>query len=98
MNLTGKQRRRIAKLLRTLAKNQAWRGKDVPCASLFLYTPCDFRDARRIGKMGLACPVITKWRPWKPGGIGEMALYPTREDAATRYPSSCIFPRMRRGA
>ncbi len=78
--LTGKQRRRIARLLAEVRKNAPY-GIDA-------IEPHQFRDARRLSDAGLAVVVESK-RGWF--GRRELRIFSTLDDAMRNYPRDCVI-------
>lgn len=95
--MTGKQRRRIARMFRRIvdriANDKATDEKaDDGCVFVCRrHTPCQFRDARRLQEMGKV--VCASSRPsWvHPGEAREIAVFLRRDALLKRYPKWAIM-------
>lgn len=84
-NLNGKQRRRLAKIMRAVVKG--WGPGN------WARTPCEMRDAQRLHEAGKVVAVASK-HSFIDGRIKEVALFLTMADALQMYPKYCV---MRKG-
>mgnify|MGYP001549417779 CR=1 FL=1 len=87
-NITGRQRRRMAALLRRATRPNWAPGAFVRGAGV--------RVARRLAEAGLAVAVVTKWRPWRRQPLAEVCVFATMVEALARYPRGAVLPGRRR--
>lgn len=87
-NLTGRQRRRLQRVLRAVARGYG------PGNWAYTRYPHQIRDARRLSEAGMVVAVVSKYaflgRSLYP--FRELALFSTREGALARYPRHCLMP------
>jgi hypothetical protein len=83
-NCSGKQRRRMHKILRAVEKG--WGPGN------WARTPCEMRDARRLAEAGLIVCAISKYRVWATRPLAELEFFKTLSDALARYPRNRIMP------
>ena len=81
---SGKQRRRMNRILRAVEKG--WGPGN------WARTPCEMRDAQRLAEAGLVVCAISKWRAWAKRPLAEIAFLKTLGDALAQYPRNCIMP------